>query len=78
MTISIPGNATVNKITLNSDDIRKMLESGQSFDKAKDITPFLGKSKYTQQSYSDCLAIYNAIRGRKNTTSKAVAKQEEL
>lgn len=39
--ISIPGNATVNKLTLNLDEIRKMLESGQKFDRIKDITAFL-------------------------------------
>jgi 5-methylcytosine-specific restriction endonuclease McrBC GTP-binding regulatory subunit McrB len=76
--ISIPGNATVNKISLNLDDIKKMLESEQKFDKAKDITPFLGKSKYTQQSYSYYLAIYKAIGSKKGTASKAKAKQEEL
>lgn len=59
--ISIPGNANIKTISLNVDDIRKMLESGQKFDRAKDITPFLGRSKYTQQSYSYDLAIYKAI-----------------
>ena len=31
--ISIPGNATVNRLTLNLDEVRKMLESGQKFEK---------------------------------------------
>ena len=31
--ISIPGNASVNRITLNLDEVRKMLESGQSLKK---------------------------------------------
>lgn len=43
-TISIPGNATVNKLTLSLDEVRKMLESGQKFDKIKDVTTFFGKS----------------------------------
>lgn len=42
--ISIPGNATVNKLTLSLDEVRKMLESGQKFDKIKDVTTFFGKS----------------------------------
>ena len=42
--ISIPGNATVNKLTLSPDEVRKMLESGQKFDKIKDVTTFFGKS----------------------------------
>ena len=76
--ISIPGNANIKTISLNVDDIRKMLESGQKFDRAKDITPFLGRSKYTQQSYSYDLAIYKAINTKKSSISKKMAKQEEL
>lgn len=75
--ISIPGNATVNKLTLNLDEVRKMLESGQKFEKVKDITTFFGKS-FANQEYSYDFAIYKAIRARKSTASKAKAKQEEL
>ena len=31
--ISIPGNASVNRLALNLDEVRKMLESGQKFEK---------------------------------------------
>lgn len=75
--ISIPGNASVNKLTLNLDEIRKMLESGQKFDKIKDITTFFGKS-FATQAYSYDFAIYKAIRAKKSAASKAKAKQEEL
>ena len=75
--ISIPGNATVNKLTLNLDEVRKMLESRQKFEKIKDITTFFGKS-FATQAYSYDFAIYKAIRARKSTASKAKAKQEEL
>lgn len=75
--ISIPSNATVNKLTLNLDEIRKMLESGQKFDKIKDITTFFGKS-FATQAYSYDFAIYKAIRAKKSAASKAKAKQEEL
>lgn len=75
--ISIPGNATVNKLTLNLDEIRKMLESGQKFDKIKDITTFFGKS-FATQAYSYDFAIYKAIRAKKSAASKAKSKQEEL
>ncbi len=75
--ISIPGNATVNKLTLNLDDIRKMLESGQKFDKIKDVSTFFGKT-YATQGYSYDFALYKAIRAKKNTASKTKAKQEEL
>ena len=75
--ISIPGNATVNRLTLNLDEVRKMLESGQKFDKIKDITTFFGKS-FAPQAYSYDFAIYKAIRAKKNAASKTKAKQEEL
>lgn len=75
--ISIPANATVNKLTLNLDEVRKMLESGQKFEKIKDITTFFGKS-FASQAYSYDFAIYKAIRAKKGTASKAKAKQEEL
>lgn len=75
--LSIPGNATSNKLSLNIDEIRKMLESGRKFENIKDITIFFGKLNATQ-GYSYDFAIYNAIKARKNTTSKVTVKQEEL
>lgn len=75
--ISIPGNATSNWLTLNLDEVRKMLESGRKFKKIKDITTFFGKS-YAAHGYSYDFAIYKAIRAKKTTASKTSAKQEEL
>ncbi len=75
--ISIPGNASVNRLVLNLDEIRKMLESGQKFEKIKDITSFFEK-KFATQGYSYDFAIYKAIKAKKGTVSKANAKQEEL
>ncbi len=75
--LSIPGNATSNKLSLNIDEIRKMLESGRKFENIKDITTFFGKLNATQ-GYSYDFAIYNAIKARKNTTSKVTVKQEGL
>ena len=75
--ISIPGNATANKLALNLDEVRKMLESGQKFDKIKDITAFFGKS-FATQGYSYDFAIYKAIRAKKSTAPKVKVKQEEL
>jgi 5-methylcytosine-specific restriction protein B len=75
--ISIPGNATVNKLTLSVDELRKMLESGQKFNKIKDITTFFGKT-FATQGYSYDFAIYKAISAKKTAKSKTAAKQTEL
>lgn len=75
--ISIPGNATVNKLSLNLDEVRRMLESGLRFEKIKDITTFFGKS-FATQAYSYDFAIYKAIKAKKGTSSKVRTKQTEL
>lgn len=75
--ISIPGNATINKLTLNLDEIRKMLmASDHKFNKVKDITDFFGKS-FAVQAYSYDFAIYKEIKAKKNTNLKISAASEE-
>lgn len=75
--ISIPGNATINKLTLNLDEIRKMLmASDHKFNKVKDITNFFGKA-FAVQAYSYDFAIYNEIKAKKNTNLKISATSEE-
>ena len=75
--ISIPGNATVNRLALNLDEVRRMLESGQKFGRIKDITTFFGKT-FATQGYSYDFAIYKAIQAKKFTASKEKTKQAEL
>lgn len=75
--ISIPGNATVNKLILNLDEVRLMLESGEKFDKIKDVTAFFGKT-FATQAYSYDFALYKAISDQKKVKSKTKAKQEAL
>lgn len=75
--ISIPGNATVNKLTLNLSEVRRMLESGQKFDMIKDVTAFFGKT-FATQGYSYDFAIFKAISARKSASSKMKARQEEM
>lgn len=75
--ISIPGNATVNRLALNLDEVRRMLESGQKFGRIKDITTFFGKT-FATQGYSYDFAIYKTIQAKKFTTSKEKTKQAEL
>lgn len=75
--ISIPGNATFNRLALNLDEIRKMLESGQEFEKIKDITTFFGKS-FATQGFSYDFAIYKAIKAKNAVASKTPIKLEKL
>ena len=73
--ISIPENPTVKKLSLNLDEVRKMLESGMNFNKIKDLTTFFGKT-FATQAYSYNFPIYKAIKTKKTTISKVRAKQE--
>lgn len=75
--ISIPGNATVNKLALNVDEIRRMLESDVKFTKIKDITAFFGKT-FATQAYSYDFAIYKAIKSKKASSAKVKTGQAEL
>ena len=75
--ISIPGNATVNNLALNVDEIRRMLESDVKFTKIKDITAFFGKT-FATQAYSYDFAIYKAIKSKKASSAKGKTKQAEL
>ena len=63
--ISIPGNDIADKLRLNIDEIQRMLESGQNFEKISDITNFFGR-QYATQGYSYDFAIYKAIKKIKN------------
>lgn len=75
--IAIPANPTINKLTLNMDEIRKMLESGFNFEKIKEITTYFDK-QYATQHYSYDFAIYKAIQGKKYSKLKPAATQVEL
>lgn len=75
--ISIPGNATVKKLSLSADEVRRMLESDVKFTKIKDITAFFGKA-FATQAYSYDFAIYKAIKAKKGTAFKTQAKVTEL
>ncbi len=75
--ISIPGNATVNRLSLNIDEVRKMLESGRKFSKVIDIQDFFGKT-YGSQAYSYDLIIYEKIKEKKGAVSKVKTTQTEL
>lgn len=75
--ISIPQNISVNAISINIDEIKKMLESEMTFEKNSDITKFLG-IEYTQQRFSYDLAIYREILKLKVKNTKTAVKIQEL
>ena len=75
--ISIPGNGSVNKLSLNIDEVQKMLESGTSFEKVSDVTNFFGK-QFATQGYSYDFALYKAIKETDNSFTKASIEPEEL
>lgn len=75
--ISIPENPTVNKLSLNIDELRRMLESGQKFTQVKDVTAFFGKNNATQ-GYSYDFALFKAIEGKKHKPVKLQVKRTEL
>lgn len=75
--ISIPENKVSDKLSLSTNELREMLESGQDFIQVKDVTQFFGKLNGTQE-HSYNLAIFKAIKACKAPVSKAVVKQEKL
>lgn len=75
--VTIPANAVMNKITVFTDEIRRMLESDQTFNKIKDITSFFG-AEYAKQRYSYNFALYKAINAKMVVTSKAGARHIDL
>ena len=75
--LAIPGNETVNKLSLNIDELRKMLESGLDFDKVSDITKFFGK-QFGTQNYSYDFALFKAIKEAGKINRKAKVEAEPL
>lgn len=75
--ISIPENKVSNKLSLNINELKEMLESDQKFTQVKDVTQFFGKLNATQ-GYSYILAIFSAIKSKKTPLTRSVAKQDKL
>ncbi len=73
--ISIPENATIDKLSLNIEEVQKMLESDVIFEKISDITNFFGK-QFATQAYSYDFAIYKAIKAHSNSNVKVAAAPE--
>lgn len=75
--ISIPGNATIDKLSLNIDELQKMLESGIEFEKISDITNFFGK-QFATQGYSYDFAIYKEIKKNSSSINQGNVAPEAL
>ena len=75
--IAIPGNKTVDKLNLNIDEVRKMLESGRDFEKVSDITNFFGK-QFATQNYSYDFVLFKEIKKAGLKEVKTNVAPEEL
>lgn len=75
--IAIPGNATVNKLRLNTDELRQMLESEETFTKVRDVTAFFGK-KFATQGYSYDFALYKEIKKLSSAAPQRTVAPEKL
>lgn len=75
--IYIPKNDSVNKLVVHIDEIRRMLESDQKFQKLSDITAFIG-IKTTQQRFSYTLALYKEIQKKKKKLMRVPTETTEL
>ncbi len=75
--IAIPGNKTVDKLNLNINEVRKMLESGRDFEKVSDITNFFGK-QFATQNYSYDFVLFKEIKKDGLKEVKTNVAPEEL
>ncbi len=72
--IAIPDNKVANKLSLNVDELRQMLESGQKFSQVKDLVVFFGKRNATQQ-YTYDLALFNDIKAQRRIRTKVAVQR---
>lgn len=75
--IAIPGNAMVNKLRLNTDELRQMLESDATFTMVRDVTAFFGK-KIATQAYSYNFALYKEIKKVSSPAPQRTVAPEKL
>ena len=75
--LSIPGNDKIKKLNLNIEELKKMLESGQDFDRVSDVTKLFGK-QFATQAYSYDISLFKEIKSRYKKSKKSNVKTEEL
>lgn len=74
--LSMPSNSIVKNLSISLDDIVRMLESDETFEKIKDVKNFFGKNFYSQ-AHSYDFAIYKRIK-EKNISVTSTAVPEKL
>lgn len=74
--ISIPENKISNSLRLKVVELREMLESGETFKQAKDVTRFFERPT-SLQGDSYMLSIFLAIKAQKASISKSVVQLEK-
>ncbi|SYW07420.1 ATPase [Oenococcus oeni] len=74
--ISIPENQVSNRLSLNLNELTRMLESNQKFSQVKDVSNFFDKLNATQ-NYSYDLAIYEDIKSKRSKPAKATVSQTQ-
>ncbi|MBP2026100.1 McrB family protein [Peptoniphilus stercorisuis] len=74
--IFIPDNKISNNLKIKKDDLIKMLESKEEFEKVKDITEFFEKKNATQE-YSYYLALFREIKKEEESVEESEIEIEK-
>lgn len=75
--ILIPNNTVANKVNLKIEDLKRMLESEEDFDKIRELKKFFNTS-FPLQRYSYYLALYRIISKKMKEMSSTYEETEEL
>ncbi|WP_225047648.1 McrB family protein [Lacticaseibacillus kribbianus] len=75
--ISIPENQVSNKLKLNINELRTMLESDQTFTQVKEVVHLFNKTNATQ-NFSYDLALYADIRAKMTNVASTVVEPESM
>ncbi len=75
--VSVPGNNIISKVNLSVERLRRMLESGVTFTKLRDIADFHNVER-VQQQYSYEFALYKEIKDKMTAASKVKVKKTAL
>lgn len=77
ISIFIPNNPSANKLMLNTDELRLMLESDKIFSKVNEMPVFFGR-KYAMQENSYIFSLYQEIKKKKIKNSNYRRNEDTL